>query len=54
VHLSRNNSGSSATTGIRAVGLLLQLQQLLKNIFRIKFGLTKEFTNRVGFVKDGA
>jgi hypothetical protein len=32
--LSRNNSGGSATAGIRAVGLLLQLtlklQQLLK------------------------
>jgi hypothetical protein len=30
VHLSRNNSGGSATAGIKAVGLFLQLQQLLK------------------------
>jgi hypothetical protein len=28
--LNWNNSGGSATAGIRAVGLLLQLQQLLK------------------------
>jgi hypothetical protein len=35
-HLSRNNSGSSATAGIRAVGLPLHLEQLLKSVFRIK------------------
>jgi hypothetical protein len=52
--LSWNNSSGSATAGIRAVGLLLQLQQLLKMFFRIKFGLTKEFAKYVGFVKDGA
>jgi hypothetical protein len=52
--LSRNNSDGSATAGIRAVGLLLQLQQLLKMLFRIKFGLIKEFIKYVGFVKDGA
>jgi hypothetical protein len=28
--LSRNNSDGSTTAGIRAVGLFLQLQQLLK------------------------
>jgi hypothetical protein len=26
----------------------------LENVFRIKFGLTKEFAKYVGFVKDGA
>jgi hypothetical protein len=30
------------------------MQQLLKMFFRIKFGLTKEFGEYVGFVKDGA
>jgi hypothetical protein len=29
-HFRRNNSDGSATAGIRAVGLFLQLQQLLK------------------------
>jgi hypothetical protein len=52
--LSRNNSGGSATAGIRAVGLLLQLQQLLKHVFRIKTCLIKEFTKYVGYVKVGA
>jgi hypothetical protein len=51
--LSRNNSEGSATASIRAVGLCLQIAAALKNVFRIKFGLTKEFAKRVGFVKVG-
>jgi hypothetical protein len=35
-HLNRNNSGGSATAGIRAVSLLLRLEKLLKSIFWIK------------------
>jgi hypothetical protein len=35
-HLSRNNSGGSATAGIRAVGLLLHLEKLLKDVYGIK------------------
>jgi hypothetical protein len=37
IGLSRNNSDSSATAGIRAVGLSLWLQLLLQSDFRIKF-----------------
>jgi hypothetical protein len=51
--LSRNNSGGSATAGIRAVGLFLQLQQLLK-MFQDKNHLTNKFATYVGFVKEGA
>jgi hypothetical protein len=51
VHLNRNNSGGSTIAGIRAVGLRLQIAAALKNAFRIKFCLTKEFINYVGFVK---
>jgi hypothetical protein len=43
--LERNNSGGSATAGIRAIGLRLQIAAALKNVFRIKVCLTKEFTN---------
>jgi hypothetical protein len=49
--LNRNNSGGSATAGIRAVGLHLQIATALKNVFRIKICLIKEFTNYVGLVK---
>jgi hypothetical protein len=52
--LSWNNSGGSATAGIRAVGLFIQLQQLLEMFSLDKICLTKEFTNCVGFVKVGA
>jgi hypothetical protein len=52
--LSRNNSGGSATAGIRAIGLFLQLQQLVKYVFKMKTCLTKEFTKYVGYVKVGA
>jgi hypothetical protein len=52
--LSRNNSGGSATAGIRAVGLCLHIAAALKNVFRINICLIKEFTTRVGFVKVGA
>jgi hypothetical protein len=34
--LSRNNLGGFATAGIRAVGLYLQLQQLLKMFLGLK------------------
>jgi hypothetical protein len=51
--LSQNNSGGSATAGIRAVGLFLQLQQFLKHAFKIKTCLTKEFMKYVGYVKVG-
>jgi hypothetical protein len=51
--LNRNNSGCSTTAGIRAVGLCLQIAAALKNIFRIKIGLTKGFAKSVGFVKVG-
>jgi hypothetical protein len=49
--LSRNNSGGSATAGIRAVGLLLHLEKLLKGVFGIKKLPTNEFTKYVGSVK---
>jgi hypothetical protein len=49
--LIRNNLGGSATAGIRAVGLRLQIAVALKIVFRIKVYLTKEFTNCVGLVK---
>jgi hypothetical protein len=49
--LNRNNSGGSTTAGNRAVGLRLQIAAALKNVFRIKFCLTKEFTNYVGLVE---
>jgi hypothetical protein len=52
--LNRNNLGGSATAGIRAVGLRLQIAATLKNVFRIKICLTKEFTNYVGLIKVGA
>jgi hypothetical protein len=45
VHLNKNNSGGFATAGIKAVGLRLQIAAALKNAFRIKICLTKEFTN---------
>jgi hypothetical protein len=48
--LSRNNSSGSVTAGIRALGLRLRIAAALKNAFRIKICLTKEFTNYVGLV----
>jgi hypothetical protein len=51
--LSWNNSGGSATAGIRAVSLFLQPQQLLK-CFQDKNYLTNKFATYVGFVKDGS
>jgi hypothetical protein len=49
--LNRNNSDGSAIVGIRAVGLRFKIAPALKNVFRIKFYLAKEFTNYVGLVK---
>jgi hypothetical protein len=58
--LSRNNSSGSATAGIRARFTLTagtrdirvpRVAAALKNAFRIKIILTKEFTNYVGLVK---
>jgi hypothetical protein len=55
-----DDSSGSAIAGIRAVGLptvdtrcrrIIRTTAALKNVFRIKVCLTKEFTNRVGFVK---
>jgi hypothetical protein len=58
--LNRKYSGCSATAGIKTVGLPTLYTRcrrrsrnitVLKNDFRIKVGITKEFTKGVGFAK---